>query len=136
MVKELVCWKCGASLRDLPQPLARLAECEACGAELYVCRMCHSFDPYAAEKCRDERAEPPLDKDRANFCDYFVPRPHAYEPADDAEAQKARAQLEALFGASTDDVDTPSPMTDSSAETEKARQELEKLFGGKGGNGY
>lgn len=135
MVKELVCWKCGASLRDLPIPLARLAECNACGAELYVCRMCRFFEARVAQKCVEERADPPLDKDRANFCDYFSPRPHAYQPTDDAESQKARAQLEALFGAPQAEDDIPASAGETSSDAEKARAELERLFGSKGHGG-
>ena len=31
---NLVCWKCGASLDEIPLPLSRRAECPGCGAEI------------------------------------------------------------------------------------------------------
>jgi hypothetical protein len=97
MSHELRCWKCGDPLADLSLPLRRLECCRACGAELYVCRMCEFYDTSVAKHCRETVAEEVKDKTRANFCDYLRPSPHAYRPEGDAAA-RARAQLEALFG--------------------------------------
>jgi len=95
---DLVCWKCGASLAALSLPLRRLDECPSCRAELHVCRMCVDYDPRVAKQCREPTAEEVRDKTRANFCDYFKPRPGAYVPTDTSEAERARAELEKLFG--------------------------------------
>jgi hypothetical protein len=43
-------------------------------------------------------AEEVKDKQRANFCDYFRPIEAAWRPGDRSAADKARAELEALFG--------------------------------------
>ncbi len=99
MNDALVCWKCGATWQG-DGCFARLEACRGCGAELHVCVMCRLYEPHTAERCREERAEPPRDKTLANFCDYFVPRPGAYtggQPADNS----ARTALEALFSADT-----------------------------------
>jgi hypothetical protein len=127
MSASLVCWKCGAELTDEPLPLARLAECRRCRAELHVCRMCESYDPRVPEQCIEERAEPPADKVHANFCDYFSPHPQAYAGVDDEAERAARAKLEALFGAGPPPAEEPPSQSDS--ETERARRELERLFG-------
>lgn len=127
MADALVCWKCGESIESLSQPLARLAECEACGAELHVCRMCSFYDPGVSQACREPVAEPVADKERANYCGYFQPRRGAYVPEENAEARAARAQLEALFGgapAGDGDSETPTAPDD----TDEARQQLEALF--------
>jgi hypothetical protein len=87
----LRCWKCGASLADYSLPLRRLEECRACGAELHACRMCEFYDTSKAKHCREPVAEEVKDKSVANFCDYF--RPEAL-----SAAERARAELEALFG--------------------------------------
>jgi hypothetical protein len=121
---ELSCWKCGASLAALTLPLRRLEECRACGAELHVCRLCEFFDPAVAKSCREPVAEEVKDKTRANFCDYFRPRPGAYRPAGDA-ATRARSELESLFGAGEPAGGAPAQ---PSAEDE-ARARLEALFG-------
>jgi len=119
---ELVCWKCGASLAALTLPLRRLEECKACGAELHVCRLCGFYDTAVAKHCRETIAEEVKDKTRANFCDYFRPRPGAFVAAT-AEASRARSELDALFGGNV------AGGSHGSAE-EEARARLEELFGG------
>jgi hypothetical protein len=94
----LVCWKCGASLAHLSLPLPRLDICKACNAELHVCKLCEFYDLSKAKHCREPIAEEVRDKERANFCDYFKPRPGAYSNKQQTEAEQAKAQLEALFG--------------------------------------
>ena len=99
MTHNLVCWKCGASLAELSLPLRRLDECKSCGAELHVCKMCVEYDTSKAKSCREPIAEEVKDKEHANFCDYFKPRPDAYKPPDTAQIARSRAGLDALFGA-------------------------------------
>jgi hypothetical protein len=94
----LRCWKCGASLAEYSLPLRRLEECRACNAELHVCRMCEFYDTSKAKHCREPIADEVKDKQRANFCDYFKPTSAAYRPEATSAADKARADLEALFG--------------------------------------
>src|SRR5690606_12344548 len=89
----LVCWKCGASLAALPLPLSRLAECPADRAELHVCRLCRFFDARTARQCSEIRAEEVIDKERANYCDWFKPRPGAYDARTREKAVSARALL-------------------------------------------
>jgi hypothetical protein len=119
MTHNLVCWKCGASLAELTLPLRRLDECKSCGAELHVCRMCVEYDTAKAKHCREPIAEEVKDKERANFCDYFKPRPDSYTPPDTAGIARSHAGLDALFGGSKE-----SAKSDSSA----ARTKLDELF--------
>jgi hypothetical protein len=94
----LRCWKCGASLADYMLPLRRLEECRACHAELHACRLCRFYDTGKAKHCAEPVAEEVKDKASANFCDYFSPTPDAYRPDALSAADRARAELEALFG--------------------------------------
>jgi len=98
MVHDLVCWKCGASLAALTLPLLRLDECPQCRAQLHVCKLCVEYDVRVAKHCREPTAEEVRDKEHANFCDHFKPRPGAYLPGNAAEAERARSELERLFG--------------------------------------
>jgi len=118
-MSELICWKCGASLADYTLPLRRLEECRKCGAELHVCKLCEWYHTGVAKHCRETIAEEVKDKERANFCDYFKPRPGAWSGAPQDDAVKAKAQLDALFGGA--DAQQPSA-------ADKARAELEALF--------
>jgi len=100
---NLVCWKCGASLADLPLPLSRLAECPKCRAYLHACRLCEFYDPHLADKCSEDRAEEVRDKEGANFCDWFKPRPNAHRPPDNVRTRAAKASLDDLFGTAAAD---------------------------------
>jgi hypothetical protein len=133
MAHSLVCWKCGASLAALTLPLRRLEVCGKCNAELHVCRMCIEYDTSKAKHCREPIAEEVRDKEHANFCDFYKPRPDAYRPANQAELDKSRAGLEALFGApsATSAGGARSPSSESSASAQAAdetRRALEDIF--------
>jgi ribosomal protein L40E len=125
MAEDLICWSCGAPLAGVSLPMRRLEECPACGVDLHVCRMCWSYDPAAAKRCREPDAEEVKEKERANFCDYFRPRPDAYRAQERAEADASRARLEALFGMRHDQAESDS----GPSEADKAREALEDLFG-------
>src|SRR6201991_4727574 len=94
----LVCWKCGTSLAALSLPLQRLDECKVCHAELHVCKLCEWYSTAVAKHCREPIAEEVKDKERANFCDYFKPRPGAHSTVGLDAAAKAKADLDPLFG--------------------------------------
>lgn len=103
---ELRCFRCGESLAALSLPLSRRDTCPACSVQLHVCRMCRFFDPTVPKQCREDDAEEVMDKERANFCEWFEPDPNAFDPARASEAAAAEAGLAALFGdapASADD---------------------------------
>jgi hypothetical protein len=117
MSAELVCWKCGASLKALPLPLGRRAECLACGAELHVCRLCRHYDTGKAKQCRELAADEVKNKTKANFCDWFQPRTNAYGSTASTGSTSSNP-LDSLFGGG----ETAKTQTDT-------RSELEKLFG-------
>jgi hypothetical protein len=98
MSHDLVCWQCGHSLAAFSLPLRRLEECPSCRAELHVCRMCVEYDTRVAGACREPTAEEVRDKTHANFCDHFKPRPGAYAAPDSSAVERARAELDRLFG--------------------------------------
>lgn len=103
MMDTLVCWKCGASIDYLTPPIERLDACKACGAEIHVCKMCVDYDTSYAHHCREPIAEEVKDKERANFCDFFRPKPDVYVAQDTTEADDAMETLEDLFGPSDSD---------------------------------
>jgi hypothetical protein len=95
---ELQCWRCGASLASLPLPLGRTEECPACRSSLHVCRLCQAWDRARPKQCREDDAEEVRDKERPNFCDWFKPRPGAFDAAGAAAESAAKTAAEALFG--------------------------------------
>lgn len=125
---DMLCWKCGTQLKHVLLPFSRYEECSVCKADLHVCLSCQHYDPRINDACREDRAEFVLDKDKANFCDYFKVNPKAYRRKDDREAELARRKLAELFG------ETPAEPTEVSSanpqsEAEKALAELKRLFG-------
>lgn len=126
MSHSAVCWQCGASLAELTLPLSRFDVCKRCRAELHVCKLCLFHDVTVAKQCREPIAEEVRDKQRANYCDYFMLRDDAFKPPATEAINQARSQLEALFGKSASQ-----SMGDKQAETEAAAAALRDLFGGK-----
>ena len=116
---NLVCWKCGTSVAELPLPLSRLAECPKCRAYLHACRMCRFYDPRLTGQCQEERAEEVRNKENANFCDWFKPRPDAHRPPDAEKFRAAKAGLDSLFGGSA---------SGSPEKKDTARGKLDELF--------
>jgi len=71
-----------------------------CRADLRVCLNCAAYDPRVAQQCRERRAEPVLEKQVGNFCEYFefVKRAWAPKEVQNSREEVARAQMKKLFG--------------------------------------
>ena len=121
MAENYVCWKCGAAIGHLPFPLGRMSKCEQCKADLHVCKLCKYYDKTKANQCQEPVADAVNDKQRSNFCGYFVAKPDAFQSQDSSAVTSAQQDLAALFG---EPVDIP-----SSNDVDRARSELDKLFG-------
>jgi len=121
MADSYVCWKCGADIGHLPFPLGRMSKCDKCKADLHVCKLCKFYDRTRANQCQEPVADAVNDKQRSNFCGYFVAKANAFQSQDSSAATASQQDLAALFG---EPVDLP-----SSNDADKARSELEKLFG-------
>ena len=94
------CFKCAKAL-DVPARVGRGDECPGCGADLKVCRNCRFYDPSAYNECAEPQADRVVDKEKANFCDYFEFREGegGDGPSKEKTAEeKARDELGKLFG--------------------------------------
>jgi len=124
---DIQCWKCGSELENLLLPFSRYEECSTCNADLHACISCRNYDAATSDACREDRADFVLDKDKANFCDYFKVNSKAYEKKDNSEANQAKARLAELFG------EQPSESTEAdvspTSEADQALSELKNLFG-------
>lgn len=118
MAETLRCWRCGVGLEALSLPLSRMDECPECLIHLHTCRMCINFDPVIPRSCREDAAEEVLEKQRANFCDYFQPNPAAFDKDVAAAGHQARKDLDGLFGSSGEEAgDGDAGQPDDSAST-------------------
>ena len=131
MAAELVCWNCGGSLADIPRPISRHANCSTCFEVLHCCRMCRHYEPDKRPYCSHDRAEPPVVKENANFCDYFRPA-NRFVAADAERSDKARSDLDALFGEYGNEVAGADPVPVSDIDSDDPRNKLNDLFGDDG----
>jgi hypothetical protein len=63
------CWHCGQSLKAADYQ--RENRCPACGRATHACRNCRFFAPGRPNECLEPLVERVVEKERANFCDYF-----------------------------------------------------------------
>lgn len=133
MTQHIECWRCGTAVKSDQLPITRLEQCLHCHADLHVCRLCRSWDPRYTSKCSHDHAEPPLDRERANFCQYFRPAADAFRNAAAPAGDAARTDLEALFGNDQEQAGADTA-ADEITESEQARRALDDLFGGDKGN--
>ena len=67
------CYHCHKSIPVIGRfQVARTEECPYCSTSLHCCKMCKFFDPKVYNECIESNAERIVDKEKANFCDYFV----------------------------------------------------------------
>jgi hypothetical protein len=92
------CYACGAALEDSLQ-VHRATVCPACSADLRVCRNCTFYAPGRHWDCSETVPECVVDKERANFCEYFRFRPGPpRQGVSTAKRDEARQKLDKLFG--------------------------------------
>ena len=117
---SLQCQFCGTPV-TLSEPIGRDATCESCGRDLRCCRNCRHYDPNYNNACTETMADPVVEKDRRNFCEYFYFSREPYRPAAATSGREAEARkkLESMFGGKAA---TPAPGD--------PRKQLEGMFGG------
>ena len=136
---ELACWNCGADLAGVPRPISRHEQCPDCFEALHCCRLCRHYRTDVTGQCDEDRADPPVIKENANFCDWFRPKAGAFSGDRTTRADAAKDKLQALFGTEdpeeradtenvTDQADSKSPAPRSPEEEARAR--LDDLFDG------
>ncbi|MBF0125129.1 MAG: hypothetical protein HQL60_07320 [Magnetococcales bacterium] len=77
--------------------MGREGECPTCKRATRVCRNCRFYDPSCCDECREPQAERILDKERANFCDFFEPEGHQPDNRAYLEREAARQAADSLF---------------------------------------
>lgn len=94
MTQTINCYQCGKTIPLLSGTIHRSDDCPYCRVSLRCCKMCKFYDVHSYNECRETVAERIVEKEKANFCDFFSPGSPA-NPNDAKEsAQKA---FEALF---------------------------------------
>lgn len=91
------CYSCGY---EFPESMAvyRSTLCPSCGKDVKACLNCRFYEPGAHWDCRETINEMVADKDRANFCEFFVLAAVARPHASGKSSEDARAKFDDLFG--------------------------------------
>ncbi len=89
------CWSCGTGLAV--NAYGRETNCLQCGKAARVCRNCRWFAPGRPNDCEEPTAEPVMDKERANFCDFFEPSAEAGTKGESASQEDLLKAAEDLF---------------------------------------
>jgi hypothetical protein len=89
-----MCWKCGEEIKN--EKILRTDECPVCKADLHSCRNCIFFEEGAHYDCRETVEENVVQKEKANFCDYFKPQ-RIFSKSSSAKAEQAKKAFDVLF---------------------------------------
>jgi hypothetical protein len=112
----LQCRHCGTEV-SLSEPIPRDAECSGCGKDLRACVQCRHYDTAYNNSCRETMADPVVEKERRNFCEFFSFSRAPFQAVKSSDRQsEARAKLENLFGGT------------KKSPSEDAKKRLEDLF--------
>jgi hypothetical protein len=69
---EMICHQCGGEI-TVGRIVYRNDECPHCSSDVHCCLNCSNYEPAASNRCREPNAEWVSDRERANFCDFFIP---------------------------------------------------------------
>jgi hypothetical protein len=70
--------------------------CPNCQSDLHCCKNCTFYDKTVHNQCRETQAEWTANKEKANFCDYFVFADRAGSAAGNSP-ETSRKKLDDLF---------------------------------------
>ncbi len=130
-VAELTCWNCGELLADVPLPISRHENCPNCFTELHCCRLCRYYDPSIPDQCEEDRADPPVNKEVGNFCEWFQPRAGTFQISRSQKKDVSLSKLDSLFGGSSseDEMDQPDNATSNpDTKEDDTPSKLDSLF--------
>ena len=94
MSKVIICHKCHYTLDfEKGDKVMRSEDCPKCLAAVRCCKMCKFYDPNNYNDCHEPQAPRVTEKDKSNFCDYFI----LYGPKDSPKVEDHLALAKSLF---------------------------------------
>lgn len=82
---------------QITEKITRQDTCPHCHHDLRCCKQCKFYDQDAYNECREVAAERIIDKERANFCDFYLTRGSKSAGSSYNRTVEAKQALEALF---------------------------------------
>lgn len=92
----MICHQCRSEI-SIKGFISRTDECPKCGSDIHACLNCENYDVHAHNKCREPQAEWVTDREKANFCDFFIPNRLSASSAQGSRAGDARSAFDNLF---------------------------------------
>jgi hypothetical protein len=90
------CHKCIKGL-EIKIPVGRREICPFCGSDLHCCLNCDHYNIGVYNDCREPQAERVIEKDRSNFCDFFIFRDSERIGKEKDSGVSVKAKMESLF---------------------------------------
>jgi hypothetical protein len=91
----MICFSCGSEL-NFKGKIYRSTVCPECDVDVHCCLNCDNYDPSAHNKCREPQAEWISDREKANFCDFFIANTKSETPRI-KQRDSARLDFDNLF---------------------------------------
>jgi hypothetical protein len=94
------CHKCKAAITVDHKSIGRKDACSFCRSDLRCCLNCRHHHLPTHTQCQEPQAEPVLDKERSNFCDFFMFREVSVGSQKNGDLKTIRKKLDDLFKSS------------------------------------
>jgi hypothetical protein len=91
-----ICYRCGKVV-EIERTVGRTEACPHCDADLHCCLNCKFYEKTAHHECHEPQAEPVADKEKGNFCGYFVFKDSVGPQRQSDSSTRAKGKLEQLF---------------------------------------
>ncbi|MBO5137472.1 MAG: hypothetical protein J6B81_03125 [Spirochaetaceae bacterium] len=91
-----MCWKCLKPIENTLE-IYRTSVCPECGTDLHCCRNCKFYSPNSHYDCHESIDELVVDKERANFCDWFSVAKEFTGGSNGLAQKNARTAFDNLF---------------------------------------
>ncbi len=91
-----ICYQCRIEV-FVAERVGRSETCPSCDADLRCCLNCRFYDPVAYNQCCENQADRVLEKDKGNFCEYFLFKDSTDAARDVSGKQKAKNPLDGIF---------------------------------------
>jgi hypothetical protein len=91
-----ICHRCQKEL-SIADRVGRAETCPSCGTDLKCCKNCAFYDAGSYNQCREPQAERVLEKERSNFCDYFLFRDSSRNEHTQDKKSDPKSKLDSLF---------------------------------------
>lgn len=91
---QVFCYHC-REIQSFQDKISFRDECLKCRNDLHICKNCEFYDAKVYNECRETSADVVREKERANYCDFFVAR-QSNSSVEDQKA-KMKAAADALF---------------------------------------